>query len=355
MPEQKNQHYVPVLILKNFSEDSVNTNLLVIKTNKYVNNIPIKDQSSEDYFYGKDKVVEKSLAELEKIFGLLLKEIAERDYLPNYGTFEHFLLNLFIVSTSARTLYSGEATNEQIDKMCSIVFSHHDKFDDFAKNYKVGIETPSAFSLGIAVTCVKYIADLEYKILDNKTKSEFIISDNPVIKYNKFLLKRNWPGSHVGYGTLGIQFYCPLSPTKCLVLYDRNCYKFGNRKDRFIAVNLDSDVQAINELQFINANEVVYFRTQDQANLITQIYEKLSSHRRDEKVKVREYVQQGSTKEKGSSLVMSSAANIEIDLKLSFLKFTKKSNQIKLSNRAVQFRSDKILQMMKEDRETDHN
>jgi len=355
MPEQKNQHYVPVLILKNFSKDSKNTNLFVIKTSKYANNIPIKDQSSEDYFYGKDKVVEKSLAELEKIFGLLLKEITEKNYFPSHGSFEHFLLNLFIVSTSARTLYSGEATNEQIDKMYSIVFSHHEKFDDFAKNYKVGIEAPSAFSLGIAVTCVKYIADLEYKILDNKTKSEFIISDNPVVKYNKFLLKKNWHDSHVGYGTLGIQFYCPLSPTKCLVLYDKNCYKFGNRKDRFIKVNLESDVQTINELQYINANEVVYFRTQNQANQISQIHEKLNRYKRKEKVKVTEYIQQGSTKEKGSSLIMSSATNIEIDLNLSFLKFTKKSNQIKLSNRAVQFRSDKILQMMKEDREKDNN
>ena len=354
MAEYKNQHYVPVFLLKNFDNgDEKTTNCFVIKQNKLIKNASISNQASEDYFYGNDKIIEKLLGDLETIFSHLIKIIISANILPSKGSFEHFLLNLFVVSSWARTRHSGEAMDEQIDKMMKAVYKHDPKFEGKPEDVKIGIKNPASFTLSIAMQNVKYIADLEYKLIINKTSKEFVISDNPVIKNNSFLRSRNWFGSQVGMIAKGIQYFFPLSPKYSIILYDQSCYKVGNRKDKIIISKEEKDITAINTMQALNANEVLYFSQNVELSYVESITRKRNNSLRDEKVKVKEYIEAGSTKEKGSSLLVASVQNFDFDLNLSFIKNTKKSKKLVLDNRAVQVRNQKLENMLKEDREAD--
>lgn len=354
MAEYKNQHYVPVFLLKYFDNgDGKTTNLWLLQSNKYVKNAAIKDQASEDYFYGNDKTVEHLLGDLETIFSQLVNIIITTRVLPSKGTFEHFLLNLFVVSSLSRTRHSGDVVNEQIDKMIKAVYKHDPKFNDKLDNVKIGIKNPASFSLSIAMENVKYIADLEYKLIENETDKEFIISDNPVVKYNIFLMSRNWPYGQGGMIAKGIQYFFPLGPRFYITLYDQNCYKLGNRHDKVIILKNIQDVNALNEMQTVNANEVIYFSKNVNLSHIQSTVGGVKNNRKKEKVKVKEYIKAGSTKEKGSALVVASALNLNYDLNLSFVKNTKKSKRAILDGRAVQIRSKKLEDMLKKDRERD--
>lgn len=64
MSANKNQHYVPQVYLRAFSEDNNGKSISVflIEAEKEIQRAPIKSQCSSDYFYGEDLVLEKNLA-----------------------------------------------------------------------------------------------------------------------------------------------------------------------------------------------------------------------------------------------------------------------------------------------------
>lgn len=57
MASNKNQHFVPRCHLKPFTLDSTkkNINLFNIDREQILENVPIKNQCSSDYFYGSDQ------------------------------------------------------------------------------------------------------------------------------------------------------------------------------------------------------------------------------------------------------------------------------------------------------------
>jgi hypothetical protein len=75
MPNNKNQHYVPQLHLKNFSEDRKSIGVYHIPSNRFVRSSPIRHEASEDYFYGKDSSIDERLKKIENAAGKLIKEI----------------------------------------------------------------------------------------------------------------------------------------------------------------------------------------------------------------------------------------------------------------------------------------
>ncbi len=93
----KRQHYVPQMILRNFSTDSATTTLVVLSSGKRVDAAPIARQCYEPYFYGKDQILEDSFSEREsRIAGLLgdlspshLERLGESE-LDEVRTFLHY-------------------------------------------------------------------------------------------------------------------------------------------------------------------------------------------------------------------------------------------------------------------------
>jgi hypothetical protein len=72
--ETKRQHYVPRIILRNFSKDGKRISLVV--DGKRIDGASIGKQCYGDYFYGSDNVMEKSFADSEAKMAAFLGDLA---------------------------------------------------------------------------------------------------------------------------------------------------------------------------------------------------------------------------------------------------------------------------------------
>src|ERR1700676_1796434 len=111
MAKNKKQHYVPKFYLKFFSNKQENTHLGLyhFKSNKWIPAADLKNQAYEDYFYGKDAVLEEGLANLEEDAAVVLKEIINSEKFPKQCTKEYWLLWTFVLVQTYRTLSSAKA------------------------------------------------------------------------------------------------------------------------------------------------------------------------------------------------------------------------------------------------------
>ncbi|GAG83607.1 unnamed protein product, partial [marine sediment metagenome] len=226
------------------------------------------------------------------------------------------------------------------------IFKDHPEVKDELQNFKIGIKYPATFSLGTALKIVPVAFDLEFKLLFNKTNIPFITSDNPVIKYNQFLEYKKVYGGITGLAVKGIQILLPLNPYFYIVFYDQGVYKIGNKKQRVVEINNIRDINSLNLLQFINANENLYFNKD-----INQIYlDSLSKQgikfRREKKVNVNEYISNNKFDDQKSSLIVSYAEDIKINLNLSFIKLLKKAKRYELDNKAVHMRNERVSKII---------
>src|SRR5262249_5330903 len=78
MPQNKLQHYVPKCHLRPFCLDSGGSaiNLYNIARDRLIEGAPIKGQCARDYFYGKDRVLERALQEPEGAYAAIVDKAA---------------------------------------------------------------------------------------------------------------------------------------------------------------------------------------------------------------------------------------------------------------------------------------
>jgi hypothetical protein len=124
------------------------------------------------------------------------------------------------------------------------------------------------------------ISDLHTKLLLAADNHEFITSDHPtVITNQRFQGRTKLPLS--GVVMKGIQIVLPVSPSACLFIYDPKCYRVGFRRKETFLIQRPEDIEALNALQILNANAVVYFRSERLANDVAAIRRKFLSRRRE--------------------------------------------------------------------------
>lgn len=270
MPEHKKHHYVPQLYLRLFSRNNATLRVFSIKSNCYVSsNASINSQCYKDYFYGKDLKYENALMDLESHVKPIITNIISSNQLPrkrmyNYNN-EYATLLLYISLQSARTLFSAEQLNEMTDKFTKYYiktsYKHIDlpegvKPEDFDK-IKIYLDNAPLINLQQAAQALPFLDDLQCKLIINNSGNEFITSDNPVILYNKYFIDA--PFSHSGYACKGLIILFPLSPRHCLIYYDSILYKIGGKRlHTNVIIDNNSDIDEINKLQVINANETLY-------------------------------------------------------------------------------------------------
>ena len=143
MAEKKNQHYVPQFHLKNFSvKGSKKTiNLFNIDSNKFVENkANVKNQSAEDWFYGRDLGIENVLEHFETLTSNSLRKTIDSNYVPPRYSEEHSSLISFITLLSARTKYKEESISDSIEGFLKHVISFANEFTQ-DKKYTKEIES----------------------------------------------------------------------------------------------------------------------------------------------------------------------------------------------------------------------
>lgn len=326
MPENKKHHYVPKFYLKRFSKDKKSICLYNFPRELKVANANLKNQCYKDYFYGKDKKAEHALAGMEGETSLLYGEIDKHGSLPPPLSQEHIAFIISMLIQYSRTKYSAEAMDEIHDKMFKQVFK--EKIESELKgvnldDYVVGIQDVARYSIGILVQFYPHALDLGYKLLINKTNTEFITSDNPVVMTNQLLSFRK-VGSNTGLSSKGLQIFYPLSPDKLAIIYDYEVYRVGSKNKIVIDITNEKDVYNLNALQGCSCHENIYFMSDNQN--VAAIHKKVKPFLRKRKANILVFPEYDNGKKK-SELIMNYKEDVKFNINLSFLSLRKSAKK----------------------------
>ena len=268
-PKKKRQHFVPRFYLRNFSfAADERTNLIHVDRLESIPQVGIKGQCAEDYFYGKDPTVENALQEMEAVTATVIRTCIGRQRLPAAGSGDDFAFRTFVCLQRGRTRSQAENSEALFDKAMKTVYGPQMRAAGVTQEQidevRIGTERPGLFSLGMASEMVPFVGDLQLKLVISGGLGEFVSSDAPVVLINPYLLGR-FPGGVTGLNSRGLVILFPISPQLLAVLYDGQCYRVGAPGKRVVPLASCADVVALNNFQFLNADDAVYHRDDKQA------------------------------------------------------------------------------------------
>ena len=271
MSQQKKQHYVPVFYLKEFSPDGKRINLWNIRSKKKRLSVGLKGQCQKNFFYGDDRILEEKLGDIESRTSKVLKDVADKNRLPSIWHHDYKVLMRYILTQHLRTAYASEVMIDQTKQLKDFLKNFKDHVPEHLEkeiDQKYEMIKQVAPQMGILSSFCGFdlISDLAIKLLINKTQTEFITSDHPVVLYNQLLhydpqIQQKIPIPKTGLGAKGIQLFFPISPTKVLLMYDDNVYSVGNNhKTNTVPIYHKQHVMDINMLQMCSGNQNIYFK-----------------------------------------------------------------------------------------------
>jgi hypothetical protein len=255
MPANQNQHYVPKCHLRPFCLGSEAINLYNIRQDRLIERAPIKGQCARTYFYGRDGALERALQPLE---GLYATTVAKLENDPASVTPKD------LAHLRDSMLLQTFRTYGYIEKLMAASDHHYADLKAAAagrsmpprmlKNHQEAID----MAMHHCVKTREDVADLDTCLIVNKTRHEFITSDDPAIQTNRFhfqKLKR----SGFGFASAGVMFFLPLSPRLAFIAFDGNVYVAPDRQGNTVTIKRDDEVAAINELQLLHARQNLYY------------------------------------------------------------------------------------------------
>ena len=260
--DKKNQHYIPKFYLRNFSYEGNGKQIGIYNINNklFVERAKLKTQGSKNFFYGTDGKIEDGLSNIEGELAKIIRNTIDTKSLPQKDTPEHFTLLVFVALTELRNPVRIENTKGMFSKMKSLIEEIHPKVDSKELSPLI-LSNEEAINMSLAnvVEMSHNIEDLDFKLLLNETNRPFITSDFPVVKYNQFLEQRKWIHGKCGFGVTGLQIFIPLNSRMLLIFFDSGIYKVGDRQQKIYTIKKDKDVDQINNLQFVNCFDTLYF------------------------------------------------------------------------------------------------
>lgn len=232
----------------------------------FVPSASLADQAYRRRFYGATDEVEDALSILEGRWAKLLRMIDRSDAIPNTGQDLSDLL-LFVAFQALRTERSANEMAASFDKFAKSIVAEtvrrngNEEMRAGLDLVRVSVSDPVLFLLtgvGKAAMC---LADLGRRLLTTTPDHPFVTSDHPVQLYNLYCQGIRFVGI-TGFVSTGLLVFVPLSPKRCLLLFDRAVYKLGHTRaeatsDAPLTLAPD-DVDAINFLQYVGAHTCVY-------------------------------------------------------------------------------------------------
>lgn len=255
MPDNKNQHYVPRCHLKPFTLDRAGLAINMFNHHRGIirENVPVSGQCAKSYFYGEDLVVERHLQTLEGRYAKTIRSIENGEAIVQ-DDFD-FLRN-FILLQWCRTDGALRRRREVVQAM-----------DDLSRRGREGVlrETPDMTQLAHVLGSLRIwseagetISDLRVSIIRNRSRVDFVTSDDPAVLTNRVFIQR-MRDPNFGLSNVGTMFFMPLGPRFAAVCYDHHAYAPVGREGIFLNIDRDQDAKALNELQFLNALSNIYF------------------------------------------------------------------------------------------------
>ena len=264
MPEKKNQHYVPQMYFRNFSDNGKSIGGYILKNRKFVRDMPILGICRRDYLYGDDLQIEDWFSKLEGQWAQVLTKIIRQENLQITQDEYVSLLEFFFLS-DVRTGYTADRENDSLAKLCQTIMMmkrDHNKIDiddETIRNIRYHWDKPNLYAIKAMRKILPLFCDLELLLIINNSSRQFITSDNPVVKYNYLFAKRNY---HLpfGYGHVGILLLLPINEKLCLMLYDPEVYDIIGQQDNVLQVRASNQTIEINKLIARNAKSALFFR-----------------------------------------------------------------------------------------------
>ncbi len=242
-------------------------NIFNHSNNKEIQNAPVKGQCAKAYFYGRDLRLEKLFQSFEGQYASITTKLME-------GATELNPDELLFLKEFAYLQFSRTDANVKRRALTRIGLDEltHKGVEQYRKEIPDTSHEEMLLSVMESYAGTRHtIEDLEVALLENKTNYDFITSDDPAILTNRLCLQR-LGGRATGTASSGVQFVMPLTPRLYLICYDRDVYIAPNKKGFLIAVHKKSDIEALNELQFIRCENNVYFRNWNDLNRIKKSF-----------------------------------------------------------------------------------
>ena len=273
-PTTRRQHFVPRFYLKLFTDENHKFNVYDFKSNKLMPTpVYYETQCYKKYFYGEDGIWESRLSEMERKWAKSINKATSDEPLSSDDIWS---LKEFVLYQRQRTSAENNRSIEEREAILkeyakTLYFYKGWTFDEKAASLcreraKEGV-TPAEI-LEMASTVGEYIKDLDTLIVRYRTDNLLITTDSPVIVLNPYLKFQGF-----GFGSMGIAFLMPLSPSHLLVIYDGTLYsKYIN--ELYIDSTSSSEVLAINNYELIHAERMAFSSSIKALSVNEEILEK---------------------------------------------------------------------------------
>ena len=258
--DKKRQHFVPRFYLKKFSNRNDGKSLSAFFKNisKFNDCVSIEGQAQKPFYYGEDGKLENSLMKIEYHASIVLNKVCEihkiiKEPFEDYFRILHFIINIYTRNPNqAETLLrSDEGFNNHFAKHKSSPY-----IDSLLSN-KLTSEKAIEFSISQSSRISRMCLDLSAKLILNETKTPFITSDNPTIKYN--IISESYEMMSASFTSIGLQIFLPLSPNLMIMFYDPEAYKIQGVTGDIISIKEESEIFQLNLLQVLNCTNCLYF------------------------------------------------------------------------------------------------
>lgn len=337
MAENKKHHYIPKFYLRSFSvnNDELNIGLYNLQNKLFKSSVPLKDQAYENYFYGQNNDLEKSLGDLENLAAPNIKNVILNNILPKRVAKEttpyHSVL-AFAAILDNRTKDTEAEINDMSNQLAKLRVGQDGEMSKLLEKYSIVQEDAVAFGIKSAALNLHTLFDLKGKLLINRTNTKFITSDSPVIKFNQFLNSFNTLGSNLGYVSRGLQILFPISPNHLIIYYDDWVYKIGEKKRDEIELTNPHDINLINSLQVLNCYKQLYFNNDANEKYIVGLCDKNIAMRPREYSKVIKIADKVKTNKGEGELFNTYRERAKINLNLPFVGLTKRAKKIEIKS-----------------------
>ncbi|MFX3643514.1 MAG: DUF4238 domain-containing protein [Candidatus Pristimantibacillus sp.] len=331
MAEKNRQHYVPKFYLRNFSESRKSIASFNLSRGLFVGEASIKNMCQRNNFYGADNQIENFLGEkIETPAALIIQYILKTNTLPD-GLEDYLNLILFVLISEARHLKTADSLNHTVDSVLKSSIELNPQFKDVdLDKYQITINEPANLAIQQAIESLELVLDLETLLIIERTGGtrQFITSDHPVVRYNSFYLKKKYYG---GFGNIsrGAQFFIPLSPHVCLLLYDQDIYHIPHQENNILWLRKAKEVDQLNQLFFLNAHNNVFCAHKTKEDYINELHRKCRNEPKIADLD-REITKFSSLKSSEGHIIQFRSNRVRKNIDFSWLKFTEFAEGLKL-------------------------
>ncbi|WP_317897126.1 DUF4238 domain-containing protein [Aurantibacillus circumpalustris] len=345
----KSEHFVPRFQIRFFSVDAEekHTGIYNPNTGFFKSSIPLESQCQKDNFYGdKSNKVDDLLGEVETEAAPIIKNIVETETAPKRTSSEYPWLLMYTMDMAYRTKAVSDQLEQTMENSIKQIMKYDPDFKDFdIEGSRIKMKNAASTGMSIIWKHVFYAIDLSVKLIANKSDTKFIMSDNPVIRYNQFLEQKKHPSGHLAPLLKGLQILFPISPDLMLVYFDKWAYNIGSEHEIVYLTN-KYDVNKLNALQVINCSESVYFTHEITNNYLVELRNKYQKVRdtNSSEMKIDTMVAGNG---KGYLQMYEVNGNKEINLNLSFIRQTKQALKYSVKGPVPPFRHEELRSLLK--------